>query len=39
LSRNAEATAVISVNKIMTRTGDPLARLAAQMAVYSNTPV
>jgi hypothetical protein len=35
----AEATAVISTSSIITRNGEPLARFAAQMATYSNTPV
>jgi hypothetical protein len=39
LSSIADATAVISVNRIITRSGDPLARFAAQIAMYSNTPV
>ena len=39
LSRNADAVAVISVSRIITRSGDPLARLAAQIATYSKTPV
>ena len=39
LSRNADATAVISISRIITRSGDPLARFAAQIATYSNTPV
>ena len=39
LSRNAEASAVTSTSKIITRSGEPLARLAAQMARNSNTPV
>ena len=29
----------MSVSRIITRSGDPLARLAAQMAMYSKTPV
>ncbi|TDV44245.1 hypothetical protein CLV71_114155 [Actinophytocola oryzae] len=39
LSRNADAVAVISTSSTITRNGEPLARLAAQIAVYSNTPV
>ena len=39
LSSNAEATAVISTSRTITRSGEPLARLAAQIAVNSNTPV
>jgi hypothetical protein len=39
LSSMADATAVISTNKIITRSGEPLARLAAQIAMNSNTPV
>jgi hypothetical protein len=39
LSRNAEATAVMSTSRTMIRRGEPFARLAAQIAVYSNTPV
>ncbi len=39
LSRNADAVAVIRVSRIITRSGDPLALLAAQMATYSKTPV
>ena len=39
LSNRAEAKAVINTSNTMTRNGEPLARLAAQMAMYSNTPV
>ena len=39
LSKKAEATAVMSTSSTITRNGEPLARLAAQMATYSNTPV
>src|SRR6202047_2920341 len=39
LSSSADATAVTSTSRIMIRTGDPLARLAAHIAMYSKTPV
>ena len=39
LSRKADPIAVTSNSKIMIRSGEPLARLAAQIATYSNTPV
>ena len=39
LSSAAEATAVTTTRMTMTRNGRPLARLAAQIARYSNTPV
>ncbi len=39
LSSSAEATAVTSTSRIMIRSGEPLARLADQIAAYSNTPV
>ncbi len=39
LSSKAEANAVTSTSRIMIRSGDPRARLAAQIATYSNTPV
>ena len=39
LSSRAEANAVTSTSRIMIRSGDPLARLAAQIAMYSKTPV
>ena len=39
LSSKADATAVTSTNRIMIRSGEPLARLADQIATYSNTPV
>ena len=39
LSSSAEPNAVTSTSRIMMRSGEPLARLAAQIAVYSNTPV
>ena len=39
LSSIADATAVIRTSRIITRSGDPLARLADQIAVNSNTPV
>jgi len=39
LSNIAEATAVMSTSSTITRNGEPLARFAAQMATYSNTPV
>ena len=39
LGRTAEASAMTSVSRIMIRSGEPLARLTAQIAAYSNTPV
>jgi hypothetical protein len=39
LSRNAEAIAVMRTSRTIIRNGEPLARFAAQMATYSNTPV
>ena len=39
LSRRAEAPAVIKASRIITRSADPFARLDAQMAMYSKTPV
>ena len=39
LSSNAEATAVTRTSRIMIRSGEPLARLADQIAMYSKTPV
>ena len=39
LSSSADATAVTSTSRTMIRSGDPLARLAAQIAMYSKTPV
>ncbi len=39
LSSSAEATAVTSTRITITRNGRPLARFAAQIARYSNTPV
>ena len=39
LSSSADATAVMMTSRIITRSGEPLARLADQIAVYSNTPV
>ncbi|BCI89414.1 hypothetical protein NIIDMKKI_46200 [Mycobacterium kansasii] len=39
LSSIADAIAVTTTNRIMMRTGEPPARLAAQIAMYSNTPV
>ena len=39
LSSSAEATAVTSTNRIMIRSGEPSARLADQIAMYSKTPV
>src|SRR5215211_3722323 len=39
LSSSADATAVTTTSKIMIRRGEPLARLADQIAMYSNTPV
>ena len=35
----ADATAVMRTRRIITRNGEPPARLAAQIATYSNTPV
>ena len=34
----ADATAVMRTRRIITRNGEPPARLAAQMAAYSKTP-
>ena len=39
LSSSADANAVTRTNRIMIRSGEPLARLAAQIAMYSKTPV
>ena len=39
LSSNADAKAVTRTSRIMILSGDPLARLAAQIAMYSKTPV
>ena len=39
LSSSADANAVTRTSRIMIRSGDPLARLAAQIAMYSKTPV
>ena len=39
LSSRAEATAVITISSTMIRNGRPRARLAAQIAAYSKTPV
>ena len=39
LSSRADANAVTSTSRIMMRSGEPRARLAARIAVYSNTPV
>ena len=39
LSSRADAIAVTSTSRIMTRSGEPRARLADQIATYSNTPV
>ena len=39
LSSAAEATAVITHSRAITRNGRPRARFAAQIATYSNTPV
>ncbi len=39
LSSSADANAVTRTNRIMIRSGEPLARLAAQIATYSKTPV
>jgi hypothetical protein len=39
LGRMAEAKAITTINRIMMCSGEPLARLAAQMAANSNTPV
>ncbi len=39
LSSKADANALTNTSRIMMRSGEPRARLAAQIAVYSNTPV
>jgi hypothetical protein len=39
LGRIAEANAITTISSIMIRSGEPLARLTAQIATYSNTPV
>jgi hypothetical protein len=39
LSSRAEEPAVITTSRTITRNAEPLTRLAAQIAVYSNTPV
>ena len=39
LSSRAEAAAVTRTSRIMIRSGEPFARLAAQIATYSKTPV
>ena len=39
LSSNADATAVTRTSRIMIRSGEPFARLADQIAMYSKTPV
>ena len=39
LSSRADANAVTRTSRIMIRSGEPLARLAAQIAMYSKTPV
>ena len=39
LGSRAEAAAITSIRRIMMRKGEPLARLAAQIAAYSKTPV
>lgn len=39
LSSRAEAIAVTRASRTMTRNGEPRARLADQIATYSNTPV
>ena len=39
LSRNAEAIAVMRTSRIITRSPEPPARLVAQIAAYSKTPV
>ena len=39
LSRTAVPSAVTSISRIMIRSGEPLARLADQIAMYSNKPV
>src|SRR5271163_72497 len=39
LGSMAEANAITTISSIMMRIGEPLARLTAQIATYSNTPV
>src|ERR1700761_7951965 len=39
LGRMAEANAITTISSILMRKGEPLARLTAQIATYSNTPV
>ena len=39
LGSSAEAAAITSISRIMMRSGEPLARFAAQIAAYSKTPV
>jgi len=39
LGSTAEARAITSISRIMMRSGEPPARLTAQMAMYSKTPV
>ncbi len=39
MGRMAEANAITTISNIMMRNGEPLARLTAQIATYSNTPV
>src|ERR1700742_1466189 len=39
LGSTADAAAITSIRRIMMRNGEPLARLAAQIAAYSKTPV
>src|ERR1700743_1557890 len=39
LGRMADDTAITSINRIMMRSGEPLERLTAQIAAYSNAPV
>ena len=39
LGSMAEANAITIISSIMMRIGEPLARLTAQIATYSNTPV
>jgi hypothetical protein len=39
LGSMAEANAITTINSIMMRSGEPLARLTAQIATYSKTPV
>ena len=39
LGSMAEANAITTISSIMMRSGEPLARLTAQIATYSNTPV